>query len=221
MALAITAQTAAPALAQSPHTHGHSFGDAEKWAKVFDDPKRDAWQKPDEVIRSLALAPDAAVADIGAGTGYFAVRLARALPKGKVIGVDISQSMVRYLDARAKREGLANVAAQLGTATDPRLDAPVDLVILVDTYHHIGAREKYFRRVREALNPGGRLVIIDFRAGGPVGPEHGLIPPAQVKKELAAAGFELAQEHDFLPHQFFLEFRPTADKTGGERRSPR
>ena len=208
--LLVAASAFVPAAAQAPAHGEHRFDNAERWAKSFDDPSRDAWQKPDEVVRALALPADATVADIGAGTGYFAVRLARAVPQGRVVGVDISPGMVRYLDERAKREGLVNVAAQLGGEKEPRLPAPVDLVIVVDTYHHIGAREQYFRRVRDSLKPGGRLAIIDFRAGGPVGPKHGLISPEQVKKELAGAGFELAQEHAFLPHQFFLVFRAAA-----------
>src|SRR6185503_276295 len=95
-----------PALAQSPGTHQHSFGDAEKWAHVFDDPQRDAWQKPHEVIRALGLAPDAVVADIGAGTGYFSARLANMLPKGRIFAADIEPAMVRYLAERAARENL-------------------------------------------------------------------------------------------------------------------
>src|SRR5688572_28419135 len=87
--------------AQTPHTHRHGFGDAEKWAKVFDDPERDAWQKPHEVIQALALKPDAIVADIGAGTGYFSVRFARMLPNGRVYGVDTEPGMVKHLAERA------------------------------------------------------------------------------------------------------------------------
>src|SRR5437016_2693448 len=83
--------------AQSPATHQHGFSDAQKWAHVFDDPKRDEWQKPHEVIKQLALAPHAVVADIGAGTGYFAARLANMLPQGLVYAVDIEPEMVRYL----------------------------------------------------------------------------------------------------------------------------
>ena len=93
----------ASAGAQAPHTHEHEFGDAEKWERIFDDPKRDAWQKPQEVIKALALKPDAVVADIGAGTGYFAVRFARLLPKGRIYAADIEPDMVRHLTQRAKR----------------------------------------------------------------------------------------------------------------------
>src|SRR5687768_1885572 len=101
------AVTAAPAPAQSPHTHQHSFGDAQRWARVFDDPERDAWQKPHEVIQALALKPDAVVADIGAGTGYFAVRLAHMLPQGRVYAVDTEAAMVKHVTERAKGAGLA------------------------------------------------------------------------------------------------------------------
>src|SRR6185503_16625319 len=110
-----------PALAQSPGTHQHSFGDAEKWAHVFDDPERDAWQKPHEVIRALGLAPDAAVADIGAGTGYFSARLANMLKSGRVYAVDIEPAMVKHLAERAKREGLANLVPVAGAAGSPQL----------------------------------------------------------------------------------------------------
>ena len=112
------AALAAPALAQSPaqspdHAN-HRFGGAEHWAKVFDDPERDKWQKPHEVISALKLAPDAAVADIGAGTGYFAVRFAHMLQKGRVYGVDVEPDMVKYLGERAKKENLANLTAVAG-----------------------------------------------------------------------------------------------------------
>jgi ubiquinone/menaquinone biosynthesis C-methylase UbiE len=149
--------------AQSPHTHQHSFGDAEKWAHVFDDPERDAWQKPHEVIKALALKPDAAVADIGAGTGYFAARLANMLPQGTVYAVDIEPDMVRYLGERAKREGLKNLKPIAGSAEDARLPAKVDLILLVDVYHHIEQRERYFRKLAASLKPGGRLAVIGAR----------------------------------------------------------
>jgi tRNA G46 methylase TrmB len=92
----------------------HRFEDANRWAQVFENPERDEWQKPDEVIRALALRPDAVVTDVGSGTGYFAVRLARAVPRGRVLGVDVEPDMVRYLNERARREGLSNLSSHLG-----------------------------------------------------------------------------------------------------------
>ncbi len=210
-ALTTLALAAAPAIAQTvDHSH-HSFRDAEKWSQIFDDPARDAWQKPDEVIRALKLAPEALVADVGAGTGYFAVRLARAVPKGRVYGVDAEPDMVRYLNQRAQREGLANLTAVAAKPTDPSLPVPVDLVILVDTYHHVPDRERYFRDLRKVLKPGGRLAIVDFTLDSPVGPpKRARVPADRVKQELARAGYALAEEHGFLPNQYFLVFRPAA-----------
>jgi SAM-dependent methyltransferase len=199
---------ASPALAQhgTQPLHGH-FEHAEGWAQVFDDPARDAWQKPVEVIHALELAPDAVVADIGAGTGYFAVRLARAVPQGRVYGADIEPDMVRHLRERAAREQLPNLTPHFARADDAQLPAPVDLALLVDTYHHISDRAGYFRRLAGSLKPGGRVAIIDFRPDAPTGPPEGArIAPDKVKSELAQAGFRFVREHGFLPYQYFLVF---------------
>jgi SAM-dependent methyltransferase len=205
--VALLSACCAAAVAQTPQTHEHRFSGAEHWAKVFDDPARDEWQKPHEVIAALSLAPDAAVADIGSGTGYFAVRLAHFVPKGRVYGVDTERDMVAYLRERAKREGLANIVSVAGRPDDARLPAKVDLVLMVDVYHHISDRERYFAKLRGALRPGARLAIIDFRADSPSGPpKKERIPPGQVKAELGRAGYALSKEHDFLPNQFFLVF---------------
>jgi len=197
------------AAAQTPQTHQHSFSGAEQWAHIFDDPKRDAWQKPHEVIQALALKPDAVIADIGSGTGYFSARFANMVPKGRVYGVDIEPDMVKYLAERARREGLKNVTAIAGAPEDPRLPETADLIILVDVYHHIENRERYFNRLQKTLKPGGRLAVIDFRMDSPEGPpQSARIASERVKDELKRAGYTLAQEHEFLPNQYFLVFRP-------------
>lgn len=198
-----------PAAAQTPHTQQHSFGDAAKWAQIFDDPERDAWQKPHEVIQALALKPDAVIADIGSGTGYFAVRFARMTPQGKVYGVDTEPDMVKFLADRARREGLGNVIAVTGAPGDPRLPERADLIILVDVYHHVADRERYFRQLQQSLKPGGRIAIIDFRMDSPEGPpKSARIAPDRVKAELKRAGYALSREHTFLPNQYFLIFQP-------------
>ena len=197
-----------PLLAQHGEQHMHKrFDDAQKWSKIFDDPARDAWQKPAEVIAALKLSPDAVVADIGSGTGYFAVRLARAVPNGKVYGADVAPDMVKFLNDRAARENLANLSSHAAGDNGPNLPAPVDLALLVDTYHHIPRRSRYFEQLKAALRPGGRIAIIDFRLDSPTGPpvEH-RIPPEQVKAEMERAGYRLAEQPDFLPHQYFLVF---------------
>jgi SAM-dependent methyltransferase len=200
---------ASSALAQSHSTHQHSFSNAERWAHVFDDPQRDAWQKPHEVIQALALAPDAIVADVGAGTGYFAVRLANMLPAGRVYAVDIEPDMVAYLAERAKREKRDNMLAIAGAPDDPKLPEKVDLILMVDVHHHIDERERYFRRLSAALKPGGRIAIIDFRPDAPQGPPKAArIAADRVIEELKGAGYTLTQQHRFLPHQYFLVFKP-------------
>ena len=207
-ALLFIAFIAGAATAQSVEHSRHSFGGAEKGAQVFDDPERDAWQKPHEVIPALKLAPDAVVADIGSGPGYFAARFAHVVPKGRVYGADAEPDMVRYLAERAKREGLANLTAVAAKPSDPRIPSAVDLVILVDTYHHVPDRERYFRNLQKSVKSGGRLAIIDFTLDSPVGPpKSARVPADAVKKELARAGYVLAEEHAFLPNQYFLVFR--------------
>jgi predicted methyltransferase len=205
---------AGQAAAQSPTTHQHSFSGAEQWAHVFDDPKRDAWQKPHEVIQALALGPDAVIADIGSGTGYFAVRFATMVPKGRVYGVDIEPDMVKYLGERAKREKRDNIVALAGAPDDPRLPEKADLILMVDVYHHIENRERYFRKLSGYLKPGGRIAVIDFRLDAPQGPPKAArIAPERVIAELKSAGYALATQHAFLPNQYFLVFKPEGNRS--------
>jgi cyclopropane fatty-acyl-phospholipid synthase-like methyltransferase len=199
-----------PGAAQHGAQHLHqSFEDAERWSKEFDDPARDAWQKPHEVIQALKLAPGAAVADIGSGTGYFAVRLAQMVPKGRVYGADLSADMVKFLNERAAKEKLPNLSSHLAGEADPRLPAKVDLVLMVDTYHHVARRAAYFQQLKKDLKPGGRVAIIDFKPDSPTGPPpEARIPPERVAAEMAQAGYRLAERHEFLPNQYFLVFAP-------------
>jgi cyclopropane fatty-acyl-phospholipid synthase-like methyltransferase len=186
----------------------HRFDDPARFAKAFDDPARDAWQMPDRVIAALALKPTQSVADIGAGTGYFSMRLAKAVPGGAVYAVDIEPNMVAHLKTRAATEKLTNVIPLLASATSPNLEKPVDVILVVDTYHHLGNRPDYFRSLRSRLTPGGRVAIIDFRKDAPDGPPaHFRFTPEQIKKEMADAGYAVDAEHDFLPRQHFLLFR--------------
>lgn len=198
-----------PAMGPAAGAQGyhHRFDDPQRWSQVFDDPARDAWQRPDELVRWLALAPTARVADIGAGTGYFAVRLARAVANGRVWAEDIEPSLVAHMQQRFARENISNAFASLGTEESPLLAEPVDLVLVVDTYHHISNRAAFFQRVRDRLRPGGRVVIVDFREDSPMGPprEHRLAP-AVVTREMTEAGFRAGPTLDTLPNQYVLSF---------------
>src|SRR5881396_990691 len=124
------------------------------------------------------------------------------------VWLDIDRvDMVKYLAERAQREGRKNLIAVAAKPDDPRLPDKIDLLLLVDVYHHIDAREQYLRRLRPALKPGGRIAIIDFRLDSPGGPpRRARIAPEQVKAELAKAGYTLYEEHSFLPRQYFLVF---------------
>jgi SAM-dependent methyltransferase len=186
----------------------HSFSNAETWAKEFDDPARDAWQKPDEVLDALHLERSAIVADIGAGTGYFSARIARRVPDGKVFAVDIEPDMVRYLGERKHRELLHALVPVQASAESANLPEPVDVVVVVDTYHHIDNRIGYFARLKASLRPDGRLAIIDFRPDSPTGPPPAQRVPAEtVIAELGDAGYSLVATHHFLPQQNFLVFQ--------------
>lgn len=196
------------AAGQKPDHMAHSFADAERYAKQFDDPARDAWQMPDRVIAALNLKPGHSVADIGAGTGYFTARLAKSAAAPKVFAVDIEATMVAYLRTRATREGLKNVVAVQAGADRTNLPEPVDVALVVDTYHHIPNRVAYFTALKALLKPGGRLAIVDFKKDSPDGPPVEFrFTPEQITAELTKAGFALQTKHDFLPRQMFLIYQ--------------
>jgi ubiquinone/menaquinone biosynthesis C-methylase UbiE len=209
LALSLSHSARAQEHEQSAH---HGFHNVEHWVQVFESPERAKWQKPDEVVRALHLRPGQVVADIGAGTGYFTLRFARAVaPTGEAIGLDIEPAMVAYMKADAKRLQAKNYRARLVKPDDPEFASrSVDVVFFCDTLHHLEHRVAYFRRLAPVLKPGGRVVVIDFKKKPlPVGP-----PPAdkisreEMISEFRTAGYRLVREHHFLPYQYFLEFEP-------------
>jgi cyclopropane fatty-acyl-phospholipid synthase-like methyltransferase len=182
-------------------------------SKSFDDPARDDWQKPDEVLAALSLQSGQVVADIGAGTGYFTLRLAKHEAAPKVYAVDIEASLLNHIRQRAEKESLSNVQAIQGSATSPNLPEPVDRVLMVNTYHHIAGRVGYFGELRKSLKPGALVAIIDWKKGGKMGPhrEH-RFTAGEITAELEKSGFERAAQHGFLPNQEFLVFRVAAPR---------
>ena len=182
---------------------------------ILERPERDAYQQPDRVMEALAFRQGERVADIGAGSGYFTRRISRAVgPAGFVWAIDIRPEILAVLHERARRDGLANIRLQRVDPDDPQLPAGrVDTVIMVDTLHYVKDRVAYARKLRAALAPGGRIVVIDFRPKPleerPWGP-----PPEQtmsreeVDAAMAEAGLFPARVHEFLTEQFFVEYRP-------------
>jgi len=207
--------SAAPVVAQTTH-HGkghpnpHHRRSADEWVRILENPERDAWQKPGQVVAALGLDPGDRVADIGAGSGYFSVRLAEAVGReGRVFAVDIQQDLIDYLAERASEAGLGQMTPVLGAPDDPKLAAEsVDLIFICDVVHHIQDRQPYYAKLAAALRPGGRLAIVDFyKKELPVGPRPEMkIAREAMIGELEQAGFRLVEEHGFLPHQYFLVF---------------
>jgi SAM-dependent methyltransferase len=225
VAVVVAACGGAPAPAPAPPVHadhlhgghdghhgaqplGHRFNDAGKWAPIFDDPARDAWQKPDVVVAALGLAPGMTVADIGAGTGYFESRLAAAVgPTGTVLAVDIEPDMVRYLGERAAREHTPNVKPTLGAPDSPNLaPASVDRILIVDTWHHVPARDAYTAKLAAALKPGGYVVVVDFTLETSKGPPRAhRLAPTVVVAELTQGGLRASVVDAGLPDQYIVK----------------
>ncbi|WP_437907540.1 class I SAM-dependent methyltransferase [Sorangium sp. So ce327] len=187
--------------------HHHVFADADVWTKVLDDPARDDWQRPGEVLRAMELESAMTVADVGAGTGYFSVRLSRLVPRGKVIATDIEPDMVRFLSERARREGLTNLRAIQGTPEASGLAArSVDRILVVHVWHHLGDRDAYARDLAAALKPGGRLFVVDFQLSAHRGPpEEMRVAPGAVIAALESAGLSAGVSPVVLPDQYIVE----------------
>jgi SAM-dependent methyltransferase len=193
-------------------TSHRRFDDVAYWSKVFDDPKRDEWQRPDDLVGALSLVPGMAVADLGAGTGYLSRRLSAAVgPAGKVYSVEVEPNLVAHLRNRAERENTPNVIPILASAGDPGLPADaIDLALFVDSYHHVDGRLPYLEILRRSLRPSARIAIVEWKPGPqPYGPkeEDHKIARERVEREMKDAGFELTAAPDLLAHQYLLIFR--------------
>jgi arsenite methyltransferase len=186
--------------------------DSKAYISFLEDPQRDAYQKPHEVIMALGLREGEIVADIGAGSGYFALRLAHHVgDKGRVYAVDINPDMIVYLNRRIRDMQLKNVVTVLAAPDDPLLmDASIDRFFICDTWHHVQSQEQYLALMKKMLKPGGQIIMIDFHKKElPVGaPMEMKIAREDLVRQMESNGFKLAKEHTFLPYQYFLIFTP-------------
>jgi predicted methyltransferase len=171
---------------------------------------RDSWQQPDRVVQSLALAPGARVADLGAGGGYFTWRLADAVGQaGLVYAIDVDPDMTSHLEERSREQGYSNVEVVLAEFGDPLIPAGgADLIFTCNTYHHLEKREDYFRRAARYLRPGGRVAVIEFDGRGWIQRwfPH-FTAPEEIRREMEAAGFRQVETFDYLERQSFLVFQ--------------
>lgn len=190
------------------HQHHERFEDPELWAKTFDDPQRVEWQKPEQLVAALHLKPSARVAEVGAGTGFFLKYLSKSVPRGKVYLLDVEPKMVDYLNRRILRDGITRAAAFLSKPDQAQIPEKVDLVLFVNTYHHIEARTEYFKKLRDSLQPGGRIAIVDFKMESKIGPPASMkVEPKHAIREMEAAGFTASKSFEILPEQYFIVFQ--------------
>ena len=212
-ALAIAFVTAVPLLAQtvkSPHEAHQLHNDPKAYMAELENPERDAYQKPQEVIAALGIKPGEVIADIGAGSGYFTFRFAHHLgDAGRVYAVDVSPDMIVAVNRKIRDLGVRNVVGLLAAPDDPLLpDASIDRFFFCDVWHHIEDQPKYLALMKKMLKPGGQIVMIDFQKTElPVGPPVEMkIAKDDLVKQMQANGFQVAREHTFLPYQYFLVF---------------
>jgi len=192
--------------------------DSKAYIALLEDPARDAYQKPHEVVMALGLKDGERIADIGAGSGYFSLRFARHVGAGgQVLAVDINPDMVVHLNRRIREAGLENVRTILAPPDDPLLaTSSVDRVFICETWHHIADHALYLGHLKKALKPGGQVIIIDFhKKATEIGPPAEMrVARDDVVNEFRQAGFQLAKEHNILPYQYFLVF--TLAHAGGK-----
>jgi arsenite methyltransferase len=204
------ASWAQDAVKRDKHPMHRLHRDPKAYIQALEDPKRDAYQKPREVMTALGLKSGEIIADIGAGSGYFTFRLAQPVgDKGKIYAVDVSPDMILHINRRVRELKATNVVSILADPDDPLLlDASIDRFFFSDSWHHIEAQTKYLSLVKRMLKPGGEVVMIDFHKKDlPVGPPLQMkIAREDVIKQMETNGFRLANEHTFLPYQYFLVF---------------
>ena len=180
----------------------------------LDRPEREAEEQPEQALDALKIRTGMTVADVGAGTGYMALRMARRVgPSGKVYANDLQPEMLQKLRARSQHEKLSNVETVQGTEADPKLPPnTMDLVLLVDVYHEFSQPQAMLDKIRESLKPDGRLVLLEYRKEDPAVPiriEHKM-SVAEVKTEVEAQGYKLDQVIEKLPRQHIIIFRKVA-----------
>lgn len=177
---------------------------------LLEGPDRDIYQRPDQIMDALQIGEGSKVADLGAGGGWFTVRLARRVgPNGRVYAEDIQPQMIDAIKRRISREGLANVETVLGTPVDPKLPpASLDAALMVDAYHEAEEPVTLLRNLRRALKPTGTIGIVNYKkdGGGPGPPMEERVDPGKVIADAQAAGLELRKHETFLRYQYMLIF---------------
>ena len=193
--------------AQVRPAHGRLFPPED--LGVLEGPDRDAWQEPELIMDALGIFDGAVVADVGAGGGWFTVRLAQRVgPNGLVYAEDIQPQMIESINRRVRRAGLTNVQTVIGTASNPLLPGPIDALLMVEVYGQVEDPVTLLRNVMPRLKPGGRVGIVEYRldGGGPGPPLDQRVEPETVVRDAQAAGFRLLAREDDFRYQYLLVF---------------
>jgi len=186
--------------------------DSKAYISMLENPERDAEQKPDEVIKAMGIKQGETIADIGAGSGYFAFRFSKHVgDTGRVYAVDINKDMILFMNRHIRDSKLKNVATVLSAPDDPLLmDGSIDRFFICNTWHHVENQPHYIALMKKMLRPGGQIIVVDYHKKElPVGPPPEMkMAREDVVRQMESGGFKLAKEHTFLPYQYFLVFTP-------------
>jgi cyclopropane fatty-acyl-phospholipid synthase-like methyltransferase len=197
-----------PAYAQQPSTATQQRRDPDEYIKLLEGERRVAGLQVARVIEALQIKPGQRIADLGSGAGLFSRPLAKKVgAEGVVYAIDVDQALLNYVTKTAAQEQIANIVPILATEADPKLTEPVDLIVIIDTLHHIKNQPTYLKGLKKHLRTGGRIAIIDFSKQWPAGHESMIYKLNDLEGWMKAAGFKRVAQHDFLDNNFFVIYQ--------------
>jgi SAM-dependent methyltransferase len=191
------------------HKHKTPFGNSEKYIDFLEREDRITWQKPGAVVEALKLTGDETIADVGAGTGYFSLRFASALPRGRVYAIDVDPAMIHHIRHRAMANTIDNVEVILASPDDPKVPTDSEIVFICDVLHHVENKSRWLKNIHGAVQKGARLILIEYKEGDlPEGPPEWMkMSPQTVTAHALGAGFtHVSTDNDLLPYQTMFVF---------------
>jgi len=191
------------------HDHKKPFGDTEKYIDFLEKEDRVTWQKPGAVVEALKLTGDEKIADVGAGSGYFSLRFASALPRGRVYAIDVDPAMIHHIRHRAMANTIDNVEVILASPDDPKVPTDSEIVFICDVLHHVENKSQWLKKVHGAVKTGARLILIEYKEGDlPQGPPEWMkMSSKEVTANALGAGFtHVSTDNDLLPYQTMFVF---------------
>jgi ubiquinone/menaquinone biosynthesis C-methylase UbiE len=191
------------------HEHKTPFGNTEKYIDFLERQERVTWQKPGVVIETLKLKGDEKIADVGAGSGYFSLRFASALPRGRVYAIDVDPAMIHHIRHRAMASTIDNVEIILASPDDPKVPKDSEIVFICDVLHHVENKSQWLKKIHGEVKKGARLILIEYKEGDlPEGPPEWMkLSPKEVTANAIGAGFtHVSTDNDLLPYQTMFVF---------------